>query len=84
MFAIIGIVVVFGAVIGGFLMEKGPMAVLVQPSEFIIIGGAAIGTLLSANPMYVLKKIIGSLMMVLKGSGYSKQRYIDTVTRLLG
>lgn len=79
MFAIIGIVIVFGAVIGGFLMEKGPMAVLVQPSEFIIIGGAAIGTLLSANPMYVLKKIIGSLMMVLKGSGYSKQRYIDTL-----
>jgi chemotaxis protein MotA len=79
MFAIIGIVVVFGAVIGGFLMEKGPMAVLMQPSEFIIIGGAAIGTMLSANPMYVLKKIIGSLMMVLKGSKYSKQRYIDTL-----
>jgi len=41
MFAIIGIVVVFGAVIGGFLMEKGHMAVLVQPAELLIIAGAA-------------------------------------------
>ena len=37
MFAIIGIVVVFGAVIGGFLMEKGHMAVLLQPAELLII-----------------------------------------------
>ena len=33
-------------------MEKGPFLVLIQPSEFLIIGGAAMGTLLSANPVY--------------------------------
>ena len=43
MFAIIGIVVVFAAVIGGFLMEKGHMTVLLQPAELLIIAGAAIG-----------------------------------------
>jgi len=79
MFSIIGILVVFGAVIGGFLMEKGPILVLVQPSEFVIIAGAAVGTLLAANPLNVLKKIVASLMMVLKGSKYSRQRYIDTL-----
>jgi chemotaxis protein MotA len=79
MFSIIGIVVVFGAVLGGFLMEKGPIPVLIQPSEFLIIGGAAIGTLLAANPMYVLKKIIGALTSVLKGSKYSRARYIETL-----
>jgi chemotaxis protein MotA len=77
MFSIIGIIVVIGAVIGGFLMEKGPMAVLMQPSEFLIIGGAALGTLLSANPLHVIKKIVNGLLSVLKGSKYSKQRYID-------
>ncbi|MGA2728637.1 MAG: flagellar motor stator protein MotA [Terracidiphilus sp.] len=77
MFSIIGIIVVFGAVIGGFLMEKGPMLVLMQPSEFLIIGGAALGTLLSANPVHVIKKIVNGLLSVLKGSKYSKQRYID-------
>jgi chemotaxis protein MotA len=79
MFAIIGIVVVFGAVLGGFLMEKGPILVLMQPSEFLIIGGAAIGTLLSANPVHVLKKVVSGLLAVLKGSKYSRQRYIDTL-----
>jgi chemotaxis protein MotA len=79
MFAIIGILVVFGAVLGGFLMEKGPLLVLVQPSEFIIIAGAALGTLLVGNPLYILTKLIGSLLMVLKGSKYSKQRYVDAL-----
>ena len=41
---------VFGAVIGGFLMEKGHILVLIQPAELLIIAGAATGTLLVANP----------------------------------
>jgi chemotaxis protein MotA len=79
MFSIIGIVVVIAAVLGGFLMEKGPVAVLMQPSEFVIIAGAGLGTMLAANPLHVLKKIVGSLMLVIKGSKYSKQRYIDSL-----
>ena len=39
MFAIVGMLVVLGAVIGGFLMEHGPIRVLIQPSELLIIGG---------------------------------------------
>ena len=62
MFAIIGFVVVIGAVLGGFLMEKGQMAVLVQPAELLIIAGAAAGTLLIANPVRILKAIIGGVM----------------------
>src|SRR5580700_5011870 len=79
MFSIIGIVLVFGAVLAGFMMEKGPLAVLIQPSEFIIIGGAALGTMLAANPMYVLKKIASGLTGILAGSKYSKSRYIDSM-----
>ena len=61
MFAIIGIVMVFGAVIGGFLMEHGKLPVLAQPAELLIIGGAAIGTLLAANPLPLVIKIFKSL-----------------------
>ena len=82
MFAIIGIVVVIGAVLGGFLLEKGPILVLVQPSEFLIIGGAAIGTLLSANPLHTLKSIVSSLLSVIKGSKFSKDRYISSLKML--
>jgi chemotaxis protein MotA len=78
-FSIIGILLVFAAVLAGFLMEKGPLMVLMQPSELIIIGGAAIGTMLAANPMHVIKKIIGGLTGVLGGSKYSKARYIESL-----
>jgi chemotaxis protein MotA len=79
MFAIIGIVLVFGAVIGGFLMEKGQMAVLVQPAELLIIAGAATGTLLVANPIHIIKGIAAGLMGVLKGSAFGKTRYLNTL-----
>jgi chemotaxis protein MotA len=79
MFSIIGILIVFGAVIGGFLMEKGPLPVLLQPSELVTIGGAAIGTLLVANPMHILQKIFKDLLRVIAGSKLSKQRYLDTL-----
>ena len=79
MFAIIGIVVVFGAVVGGYLMEHGNLRVLLQPAELIIIGGAAIRTVLVANPLHVLKKIAGGLASVLGGSKCSKQRYLDSL-----
>ncbi len=79
MFAIIGIVLVFGAVIGGFLMEKGHIEVLIQPAEMLIIVGASIGTLLVANPVHILKGIAGGLTGVLKGSKFDKKRYLDTL-----
>ena len=79
MFAIIGILVVLGAVIGGFLMEHGPIRVLIQPAEMIIIRGAALGTLLAANPLHTLKGVIGGVLQVVKGSQFSKKRYLDSL-----
>jgi chemotaxis protein MotA len=79
MFSIIGILVVFGAVVSGYLMEKGNLLVLLQPAELIIIGGAAIGTVLVGNPPYILKAIVGGITGVVKGSGFSRQRYLDTL-----
>lgn len=82
MFSLIGIVVVIGAVIGGYLMEHGHLEVLVQPAELVIIGGAALGTLLIANPISLVKKIISGLIGVLKGSPYTKAFYTDTLKML--
>jgi chemotaxis protein MotA len=79
MFAIIGIVIVFGAVIGGFLMEKGHIMVLVQPAEVLILVGAAIGTLLVANPMHIIKGVVAGLLGVLKGSKFDKQHYLSSL-----
>jgi chemotaxis protein MotA len=79
MFAIIGIVVVFGAVVGGYLMEHGNLKVLLQPAELLIIGGAGAGTVLIANPMHILKQIAGGIVGVFKGSKFTRQRYIESL-----
>ena len=79
MFAIIGIVVVFGAIVAGYLMEKGNLLVLVQPAELIIIGGAALGTLLVANPVHIIKAMAAGVLGVLKPSPFGKARYLDTL-----
>jgi chemotaxis protein MotA len=79
MFAIIGILIVFGAVMGGYLMEKGKMAVLVQPAELLIIGGAALGTMLIANRVYTIKKILSGALSVFGNSPYTHDRYLETL-----
>jgi chemotaxis protein MotA len=79
MFTIVGILVVFGAVVAGYLMEHGNMLVLVQPAELIIIGGAAIGTVLIANPIHILKKIAAGVGGSFKGSGFTQERYLQTL-----
>jgi chemotaxis protein MotA len=79
MFAIIGIVIVFGSILAGFLMEKGHIMVLLQPAELLIIAGAAAGTLLVANPTHVIKDIAAGLAGVLKGSPFDKARYLNTL-----
>jgi chemotaxis protein MotA len=79
MSSILGVLVVFACVVAGYLMEKGHIAVLLQPAELLIIGGAAVGTVLTANPMHVLKDIAAGLVDVVKGSPYTKKRYLETL-----
>ncbi|HTB11238.1 MAG TPA: flagellar motor stator protein MotA [Bryobacteraceae bacterium] len=82
MFAIIGILVVLGAVVGGYLMEHGKLLVLMQPAELVIIGGAAAGTLLIANPLSTVIAIVKGMLGVLKGSPYTKASYLETLKML--
>ncbi|SPF43199.1 Chemotaxis protein [Candidatus Sulfotelmatobacter kueseliae] len=79
MFAIIGIVIVFGCIVAGYLMEHGNLRVLLQPAELLIIGGAAAGTVLIANPLHIIKKIVDGIGCVFGSSKFSKQAYIDTL-----
>jgi chemotaxis protein MotA len=79
MFAIIGIVVVFGAVLGGYLMEHGNIRVLIRPAELIIIAAAAASTVLIANPLHVLKQIVGGIVGVFKGSPFTSARYLASL-----
>lgn len=75
MFLIIGIVVVFGSVIGGYVMHHGKIAVLMQPNEFLIIGGASLGAMIVANPPAVLKGVVSGVMGLLKPNPFGNRAY---------
>jgi chemotaxis protein MotA len=74
-FVIIGLLVVFGSVLGGYIMHHGEIAVLIQPSEFVILGGAAIGAIVVANPPAVVKGIFKEVFGLLKPNPYTDKAY---------
>ena len=79
MFVIIGFVVVLISVLGGFAEAGGPFMVLIQPAEFIIIGGAAFGALLASAPKNILKKIVQKCLGALKGETVTKAAYLSVL-----
>jgi chemotaxis protein MotA len=81
-FVIIGSIIVIVGVIGGFVFEGGPLLVLMQVAEFMIIGGAAIGSLLVSAPPKLLKKIIEKVIGALKGTAVNEETYLELL-RLL-
>lgn len=82
MFAIIGIVVVFGAIVGGYLMEHGNLKVLLQPAELLIIGGAAMGTMLIANPLPIIIRIGKGCAGAFLPSPFGKALYLEYLKML--
>jgi sorbitol-specific phosphotransferase system component IIBC len=69
----VGAIIVVGSVLGGFMWHGGQPLALNQPNEVLIIGGAALGSLIIATPIPVIKAIIAQLMAVLTGKKYAKR-----------
>lgn len=79
MLAIVGILVVIGMIVGGYLMEKGNLSVLFQPAEFVIIGGAALGSFLIANPPKVVKGVLKNIVLVFTAKTKPKEYYMEVL-----
>lgn len=79
MFPIIGVIIVFGSILGGYIMHHGNVHVLFQPAEFVILGGAAIGAMVIMCPPKTLFKILKSLKNLF-GGGPGKKEYIELLS----
>jgi len=79
MFTIIGIVIVFVAVMVGYIMHHGNIAVLIQINEFVILGGAGLGSFLAANGMKNFQGAIKGFLGLLKPDPFTKQAYLDVL-----
>jgi chemotaxis protein MotA len=74
---VLGLAVVVGCVLGGFVLHHGQLALLVVPTEYLIICGMALGSMLVSNPFAVLKGVAGQLLAVLKGGSPSRAQYVE-------
>jgi chemotaxis protein MotA len=79
---IVGIVVVFACVLGGYAAMGGKLAVLWQPFEAVIIVGAGIGAFIIGNTKDVIKGTTGALGKIFKGSQYKKENYVELICLL--
>jgi chemotaxis protein MotA len=84
MFTIIGSCIVLVCVVGGYLLERGNLAVLFQPVQLLIIGGAAVGGFIIANPPKVIRLVLGAFGKMLRASTVTKEEYIEVLSLLIG
>ncbi len=82
MFVIIGWVVVLASVLGGYVALGGKIAVLIQPFELVIIGGAAVGAFIAGNPIWVIKSTGKSIKVAMKGPANSKDDYLELLSMM--
>ena len=82
MLPLAGIILVFVAVTVGFLLESSNWRPLVQPAEIVIICGAAIGTLMAANPLPLLRETFRGVLRIFRGPPYSRESYLSTLVML--
>lgn len=84
MFLIIGILVVFAMVFGGFMLSGGKLGAILKaaPFEFMMIGGAALGATIIGNSGSTLKGLGGGIGKIASGPKWKKQDYQDLLTLL--
>jgi len=76
---LLGLVVTFGALFGGFVAMGGHLMVLVQPFEYVIILGSSIGTFLVANPTKVVKDTGKAVMEAFKNKVPKPNDYLNVL-----
>ena len=84
MFVIIGWVLVLGFIFGTFIAHGGNMGPIIKalPWEMAMIGGATLGAFIVNNQMPVIKATIAGAVSCLKGSKYTKARYMELLALL--
>ena len=79
---VIGLLVVLGSCVAGFMLSGGELLALFQPYELLIIGGAALGAMVMSNPLGVTVNVMKSFGTLVKPSPYRKALYLDLLALL--
>ncbi len=79
---IIGLVITFGCVIGGYMAAGGHLDILWQPFEYMIILGAGLGGFIVANPVKVIKDTGKALGEAFSNRVPKERNYLDMLGAL--
>jgi len=82
MLPIIGAVVILVGAIGAFAAEGGRFDILIQPLEFIMIAGIAVGSYVIANRGNVLGRTATYLGSIFRLRRYNKDSYLELLSLL--
>lgn len=84
MFVIVGYIIVFGCVFGGFALAGGHLASLFQPIELLMIGGAGLGAFIVSNTGKTIKATMKGFGTCFKGAKFNKALYLELILLLYG
>ncbi len=76
---ILGLVVVIGCTLGGYLLHHGELILLFVPTEYLIIVGCAGGAMIIQNPVRVLIRLVKDIFGQLGSGGPAKKEYLDVL-----
>lgn len=77
-----GAIIILGGVFGGYVMAGGKLGAIWQPAEFLIIIGAAVGSLIVGNPPQVLKEMRVQFVRVLRRPRNEREYYLELMALL--
>lgn len=80
MLVIVGYVIIILCVFGGYAASGGSLLALLQPFEFIIIVGAAVGSFVIGNSAKVIRESIKSVISITKGTNYTRDFYVELLS----
>lgn len=79
---ILGLLVVLGSCVTGFMLSGGNLMALFQPFELLIIGGSAFGAMVMSNPLNITLGVMKSAGALLKPSPFKKVLYLELLALL--
>lgn len=78
----LGLISVLLSVFGGYVLSGGSLGPLYQPTEMLMIGGAAVGAFLAANNGKAIRATLGTVGRLRRSNRYDKALYLDVMALL--
>lgn len=80
----LGLISVLLSIFGGYALSGGALGPLYQPTEMLMIGGAAIGAFIAANNGKAIRATFRTVSHLKRSTRYDKKLYLEVMSLLYG